>query len=578
MSKIKWLLSLSPKAKKYLILGIIFCIFNSLLSIATPLLIAKSIDNAVSNIHEHQDYSFLCEPIGLCELEPIRVPDYKPVSIYLIIALIIYLISSIIDYYQNLFMYRLSTNITYNLRRKVNAKIFKLPMITYNQSTNGEILSLVNNDIEAINTSLASDLSEAISSIILFIGIFITMLTISIKLSLTIIITLPICFILLALILSKGEKYFKSYQENLAAYNNFIEESYTGHNIITHHNATNAFLTKHQTINNQLKKSSVMSQFISSLMYPLTNLISNLTFVITCLLGSIYLIQSKITLGTLEAFITYAKNINDPLLNLTSLTSTLETINAASSRIITFLDLPDEKLISNTDYQLAGNITFKDLSFAYETQIVLERINFTIKKGEKIAIVGPTGSGKSTIVKLLLKFYEPNAGTIFVDNIPLTNINPHNLRAKIAYIPQDFFLLSSSIKDNITFYQKVNSRTYEQALKLITVADTTQYNSENNQLSAGEKQLITIARAYIKNASILILDEATSHLDSYTEQVVTNALNELMQHKTSIIIAHRLETIKKCDRIIVLKDGHIVEVGSFEELINNHSTFYHLYY
>lgn len=579
MKMIKWLLSLAPKTKKYLIIGITFCILNSLLSIATPLLIAKSIDNAVSNIHVKVSIApkYQCDEYNTCLIIPTPITTYipKPVLPYLFSAVIIFILCAILDYFQNLFMYRLATTITFTLRQKVNSKIFSLPTIQYGNSTKGEITSLVVNDIEAINSSLASDLSESISSIILFIGTLIAMLTISFKLSLIIIVTVPILFIFLAIILSKGEKHFKSYQEELAKYNSFIEESYSGFQTIKHHNATEIFQNTLTNYTKELNKSSKLSQFLSSLMYPFTNLISRLTFVITCLYGSLSLLSGKMSLGTLEAFLSYAKNINEPLLNLSSLTTTFETINSASTRLKQLIDLPNEKTKSLTNYNLKGNIVFQNITFSYGHQNVLNNISFNIKAGQKIAIVGATGSGKSTLVKLLLQFYEPSSGTITIDNIPLSNIHPHNLRTNIAYIPQDLFLATATIKDNILFNQNTNK--YEEALKLITIPDDYYYDSEQNSLSIGEIQLVTIARALIKDAPIIILDEATSNLDTHTESKITNALANIIQNKTSIIIAHHLTTIKKCDQIIVLKDGHIVEIGTHQELLKNKSHYYHLY-
>lgn len=598
MKTFKKLFSIYPQSKKYFTIGISLCIITSIISIVTPLLIAKSIDNAIYNLKNKnviitplitQNDSKICTEYYLCPQisnNLVIINNNKSVMNYLLIVLILFILNAILEYFQNVSLYHLARNITQKLRQKVYNKIHKIPIAQFSKSTNGEIISLITNDIEAINISLASDLSEAISAIIIFIGILIAMLSMNFSLSLIILFTIPISFGILLIILHKSENIFKINQQNLASYNSLIEQAYSGHNIICYYNAEKTFIKKQNHINIELQKSSWKSSFLGSLAYSLTQFISNITFIITCIIGAFLIIKGKISLGQLQAFITYTKNINEPLLNLSSLSTTLETINAATKRIFEFLELTEEKKELKTNYSLNGSIEFNNVSFSYNEQPTLKNINFKIEPGEKVAIVGATGSGKTTIIKLLLKFYQPSNGSISINNTNIQKINRHNLRDNINVIMQEHWLFNSTIKDNLIYNNKINLTKYIKKIKRLPIYNTIQQfpnqdnyliNENATNLSLGEKQILTIARATLKTASIIILDEATSNLDSYTEKIISESLLKLMHNKTVIIIAHRLNTIKNVDKIIVLNRGEIVEIGNHQELINKKGHYYHMY-
>ena len=521
-----------------------------------------------------------------------RMPLEKIKSIaYTLIAL--YIISAIFNYIEAISMTIVSNRFANRLRKDLSYKINKLPLKYFDKTSNGDILSRITNDVDTLSSSMDQSLSTLVSAITLFIGTTIMMFITNWIMSLTAIISSLIGFIFMFLILGKSQKYFSLRQKELGKLNGHIEEVYSGLNVVKSYNGQKIVDEKFDDLNQKMYEANRKSRFLSSLMMPLMNFVGNFGYVAVCVVGALLTSKNIITFGVIVAFITYVRLFTSPLSQIAQSMTSLQTTAAASERVFEFLDeqeLTDEshltKVLKKSDVK--GQIEFKNVSFTYEDSEnpTIKDFSAIAKPGQKIAIVGPTGAGKTTMVNLLMKFYEINNGDILIDGTSIHDLTRENIHSLFTMVLQDTWLFEGTIKENIVFNRKnVTNKKVEEVCKTVGVDhfiktlpqgyDTVL--SDNESISAGQKQLLTIARGMIEDAPFLILDEATSNVDTRTEELVQKAMDKLTKGKTSFIIAHRLSTIKNVDLILVMKDGNIVEQGTHEELIKLNGSYAALY-
>lgn len=562
--------------KKGIIIVFIFSILSTLFTIVGP----KVLGNATTELYN-----------GVVrKLNNAGNIDYTKLHTILLTLLILYIISAIFNYIQGIVVAKISAKYTLELRKKVNRKMEKLPLKYFDKKSHGEVLSLITNDIDKISQNLSNTLTETVTCIIAVLGMLIMMFSINVTMTLAIIIILPICMILTAIIASKGQKYFTLRQEGLAKVDTKVEEMLRNHNIVKVFNSEDKILKEFNKENDLLADSTWKSNFIGGIMHPIMMLIGNLSYVVIAFLGGLFVIQGKITVGNIQSFITYAKNFTNPIGSLASIMTELESMIAASERVEDYLSEEEEKKVENPVplNNVQGNITFDHVKFGYdENKIIIKDFTAHIESGKKIAIVGPTGSGKTTLVKLLMRFYDVNSGNILIDGINIEDVERTSLRKNIGMVLQDTWLYSGTIMENIRYGrldatddEVIASAKEAQVHHFIqTLPDSynLEINEETSNISEGQKQLLTIARAILKNPKILILDEATSSVDTRTEELIQKAMDTLMKGRTSFIIAHRLSTIKNADLILVLKDGDIIEQGTHEELLKKNGLYKSLY-
>lgn len=562
--------------KKGITIVFIFSILSTLFTIVGP----KVLGNATTELYN-----------GVVrKLNNAGSIDYTKLHTILLTLLILYIISAIFNYIQGIVVAKISAKYTLELRKKVNRKMEKLPLKYFDKKSHGEVLSLITNDIDKISQNLSNTLTETVTCIIAVLGMLIMMFSINVTMTLAIIIILPICMILTAKIASKGQKYFTLRQEGLAKVDTKVEEMLRNHNIVKVFNSEDKILKEFNKENEMLANSTWKSNFIGGIMHPIMMLIGNLSYVVIAFLGGLFVIQGKITVGNIQSFITYAKNFTNPIGSLASIMTELESMIAASERVEDYLSEEEEKIVENPVplNNVQGNITFDHVKFGYdENKIIIKDFTAHIESGKKIAIVGPTGSGKTTLVKLLMRFYDVNSGNILIDGINIKDVERTSLRKNIGMVLQDTWLYSGTIMENIRYGrldatddEVITSAKEAQVHHFIqTLPDSynLEINEETSNISEGQKQLLTIARAILKNPKILILDEATSSVDTRTEELIQKAMDTLMKGRTSFIIAHRLSTIKNADLILVLKDGDIIEQGTHEELLKKNGLYKSLY-
>lgn len=571
------------KYKWQLIIVIIFAIGGTIFNIVGP----KILGNATTEI-----YTGLTSKItggsGI---------NFENIANILITLLILYVVSMCFSGIQGFVMTNVSQKVTYKMRNDLVNKINKLPMRYFDKKTNGEVLSIITNDIDTLSTNLNQSITQIISAICTLIGILVMMLSISWQMTLVSIIILPITLIIVSFIVSKSQKYFKRQQDYLGHVNGKVEEVYGGHNIVKAFNGEEKAIEKFEEENEILYRSAWKSQFLSGLMHPIMNFMGNVSYVAVSILGGYYAIKGRITVGNIQSFIQYSKQFNQPIAQIAQISGTLQSMAAAAERIFEFLEekeevqeLPNAKSITdeNGNIILDGNIKFDHVKFGYNPEnIIINDFNAEVKDGQKIAIVGPTGAGKTTIVKLLMRFYDLNDGAIYIDGNNVTDYNRGDIRKLFGMVLQDTWLFNGTIKDNIKYGKPdaTDSEVIEAAkaahihhfIKTLPNSYNMVLNEETSNISAGQKQLLTIARVILANPKILILDEATSSIDTRTEIQIQSAMDNLMKGRTSFIIAHRLSTIKNADLILVMQHGDIVEQGTHEELLAKNGAYANLY-
>ena len=568
--------SLKPYKAKIMIV-FMFSILSTLFTIVGP----KVLGNATTELYNGV----------IAKLNNTGSINFNKLHTILITLLILYIISAIFNYVQGVVVSKISAKYTMDLRRKVNRKMERLPLKYFDKKSHGEVLSLITNDIDKISQNLSNALTETVTCIIALLGMLIMMFSINVTMTLVIIIILPICMMLTIKIASKGQKYFTYRQEGLAKVDTKVEEMLRNHNIIKVFNSEDKILKDFNKENDSLANSTWKSNFIGGIMHPIMMLIGNLSYVVIAFLGGLFVIQGKITVGNIQSFITYAKNFTNPIGNLASIMTELESMIAASERVEDYLNEEEEKKLENPVLleNVKGNITFDHVKFGYDqNKPIIKDFSAYVEKGKKIAIVGPTGSGKTTLVKLLMRFYDVNSGSILIDGINIQDVDRNELRKNIGMVLQDTWLYSDTIMENIR-YGKLDATDDEvieaskeaqvhHFIQTLPNSYNMQINEETSNISEGQKQLLTIARAILRDPKVLILDEATSSVDTRTEELIQKAMDSLMKGRTSFIIAHRLSTIKNADLILVLKDGDIIEQGTHEELISMHGLYNSLYY
>ena len=506
-----------------------------------------------------------------------------------IMLLIFYLASLILNMVQSFIMADVTQKISKNFRQKISQKVNKLPFSYYDTTTIGDILSRVTNDVDTISQSLNQAIGTLLTSLVMLIGSLVMMILNSVTLTITTIISSLIGFILMAVLMKKSQSYFKAQQKNLGEINGQIEEVYTGHEVIKVYNAGSRIIEEFENTNDKLYESAWKSQFLSGLMMPIMQFSGNFSYVMVCIVGGALAIEGKISFGVIVAFMIYVRLFTQPLSQIAQGFNTLQRAAAAGERVFEFLNEKEEEKErpKNLISKVKGEVEFKNVKFGYSPdRTIIKDFSVKVNPGEKIAIVGPTGAGKTTIVNLLMRFYEIDDGKILLDGIDTKDITRENLRDQFCMVLQDSWVFEGTIKENITFGQeniknddlidvckKVNLdhfiRTLEDGYDTVL--------NDKQSLSQGQLQLLTIARAMVSKAPILILDEATSSVDTRTEKIVQEAMDKLAAGRTSFVIAHRLSTIKNADLILVMKDGDIIEKGKHQELINKNGFYADLY-
>ncbi|MCH4280256.1 ABC transporter ATP-binding protein/permease [Mediterraneibacter sp. NSJ-151] len=517
--------------------------------------------------------------------------DFEKIATILLTALALYVTSALCSLVQGFLMTGVSQKTTYRLRKEISQKINRMPMNYFDTRTHGEVLSRVTNDVDTLGQSLNQSATQIITSTTTIIGVLVMMLSISPLMTLVALLILPVSLGMISFVMKHSQKYFKGQQEYLGNVNGQVEEVYSGHNIVKAFNKEKDVIEEFEKTNDKLYDSAWKSQFFSGMMMPIMQFVGNLGYVGVVILGGILAAKKTIEVGDIQSFIQYVRNFTQPIQQLAQVANMLQSTAAASERVFEFLEEEEEdQTVPNpvSVEGLEGNVTFEHVHFGYnEDKIIINDFSVDVKEGQKIAIVGPTGAGKTTMIKLLMRFYDVNSGAILIDGHNVKDFNRSELRQMFGMVLQDTWLFHGSIKDNIK-YGKLNA-TDEEVIEAAKAARVHRFvqtlpggydmelNEEASNVSQGQKQLLTIARAILADPKILILDEATSSVDTRTEIQIQKAMDTLMKGRTSFVIAHRLSTIRDADVILVMKDGDIVEQGNHEELLAKNGFYADLY-
>lgn len=517
--------------------------------------------------------------------------DFNYIGNCIGLLVFLYVTSAVFSYLQGFIMSGVSMKITYRFRKDISEKMNRLPLKYYDSRTHGEVLSRITNDVDTVNQTLNQSLTQIITSITTLIGVLIMMLTISISMTLVSFLIVPLSLILIMLVVRVSQKYFKSQQKFLGHINGHIEENYTGHNVVQVFNGEEDAINTFEELNEELYSSGWKSQFLSSMMQPIMTFVGNLGYVAVCILGGFLAVKKVITVGDIQAFIQYVRSFTQPITQLANISNTLQSTAAAAERVFEFLEEDEEVKETENSIkvdEIDGAVEFRNVKFGYnEDKIIINDFSAKVYSGQKVAIVGPTGAGKTTIVKLLMRFYEINDGHIFVDGHNIYDFSRNDLRSMFGMVLQDTWLSNTSIMENIRYGSF--DATDEQIIQASKAAHCDEFiralpdgynmvlNEEANNISQGQKQLLTIARTFLADPKILILDEATSSVDTRTEILIQKAMDNLMHNRTNFVIAHRLSTIKNADLILVMNEGDIVEQGNHNELLAKNGFYANLY-
>ena len=517
--------------------------------------------------------------------------DFTYIKHISLILVILYIISAMFSAIQGIIMTNISNDISYKLRNKLSKKINKLPMKYFDSKTHGEVLSIVTNDIDTLSQALNQSITTIITGIATIIGICIMMISINIPMTIAAILMVPICLLLVGFVVKRSQKYFAMQQDYLGHINGHVEEIYGGHDIVKAFNGEEKAINKFNEINETLYHSAWKSQFLSTTMHPIMQFIGNLGYVVISILGGYMVVKDKIKVGDILSFTQYVRTFTSQIAQLAQVMNNVQSAIAASERVFEFLSLEEEKEVEGVALStdgLEGDIEFRNVCFGYnKNKTIINNFSAKVKDGQKIAIVGPTGAGKTTIVKLLMRFYELNSGKILIDGKDITKFERSDIRKLFGMVLQDTWLFNGTIKDNLK-YGKLDA-TDNEIRNVCKTASVDHFirtlpdgydmvlNEEADNISGGQKQLLTIARVILKDPKILILDEATSSVDTRTEILIQKAMDKLMEGRTSFIIAHRLSTIKNADLILVMDNGDIVEQGNHEELLKKNGFYAKLY-
>ncbi|WP_297981299.1 ABC transporter ATP-binding protein [uncultured Methanobrevibacter sp.] len=569
---LKNIFSLLKDYKLKLVLTVICAVISTLFSVISPLLIGMATTTIFDGIN------LILNHTGTI--------DFDRLFFFLSMVVILYVISSIFSYLQSYFLVEISTKISYDLRSRLIEKITHLPMEKVDENKRGDILSRITNDIDSLQTGITQSFLQMMTAIITIVGVVAMMLYINIWMTLITVVLIPISFLMIRFITKHSQSYFLKQLVFKGSLNSQIEETFTGHDIVRAFNGEHKAIENFERDNENWFREEWKSQFFSSLNGPAMNFISNLAYVIIAVLGAIFALQRVIAVGDILAFFQYVENFTRPINQITRVMNLVQTAMAASERIFEFLDLDDEENSSEIEIaEINDSISFENVSFSYiEGEKIIKDLSFTVKKGDKIAIVGETGAGKTTIVKLLMRFYDLDSGEIKIDGENINKYEKNSLRSLVGMVLQDSWLFSDSILNNVR-YGRLDASDDEviDACRQVYADDfirqlsdgyQTMLNEDSDNISHGQKQLLTIARTILSKKQILILDEATSSVDTRTEKLIQKGMDKLMENRTSFIIAHRLSTIKNADKIIVIDDGRIIEEGSHDELLARKGYYY----
>ncbi len=564
--------SLLAELRRYkfrLIAVIVFAVLSTIFNIAGPKVLAKATTALATG--------------WVAKLRGTGSIDFGYIGKILLILLAMYLVSAAFSFCQSWIMSGLSQKMCYDFRRQISEKINRLPLAYFEKRTVGEVLSRITNDVDTLGQSLNQSITQLITSITTMIGVLIMMLTISPTMTLIAILILPVSMALVLLVVRFSQKYFRAQQKVLGSVNGQVEEVYSGHNVVKAFNREDAVLNDFDEANNRLFESAWKSQFLSGLMQPIMTFVGNLGYVAVAVSGSIFAARGIITIGDIQAFIQYVRNFTQPIQQLAQVSNMLQSMAAASERVFEFLGEPEEEQNADPARRadpacIDGQVTFDHVKFGYTPEkTVIRDFSCDVKPGQKVAIVGPTGAGKTTMVKLLMRFYDVNSGSITLDGHNVKDFDRSALREGFGMVLQDTWLFQGTIMENIR-YGRLDA-TDEEVIAAAKAACADHFirtlpggyqmelNEDASNVSQGQKQLLTIARAILADNKILILDEATSSVDTRTEQRIQTAMDNLMRGRTSFVIAHRLSTIKDADLILVMRDGDIVEQGTHDDLL-----------
>ena len=575
---LRQLLQTMSHYKLPLITAIVFAILSTIFNIAGPKVLAKATTALATG--------------WIAKLRGTGGIDFVYIGRVLLFLLGMYLLSSAFSFIQGWLMTGLSQKVCYDFRRQISEKINRLPLAYFEKRTVGEVLSRITNDVDTLGQSLNQSITQLITSVTTMIGVLIMMLSISPRMTLIALLILPVSLALVLLVVRFSQKYFKAQQATLGVVNGQVEEIYSGHNVVKAFNREAVVLNDFNAANDKLYESAWKSQFLSGLMMPIMNFVGNLGYVAVAIVGSIFAANGTITIGDIQAFIQYVKNFTQPIQQLSQVSNMLQSMAAAAERVFEFLNEPEEDQTADPARRadpacIDGQVTFDHVKFGYTPdKTIIHDFSCTVKPGQKVAIVGPTGAGKTTMVNLLMRFFEVNSGCITIDGVATTDLRREDVHELFGMVLQDTWLFEGTIRENLVY--NMEGITDEQLETVCKACGLDKFVhslpqgfdtvlSESTTISAGQKQLLTIARAMLQNAPMLILDEATSSVDTRTELLIQRAMDELTKGRTSFVIAHRLSTIKNADLILVMRDGDVIESGTHEQLMEQNGFYAELY-
>ena len=571
------LLKYMERYKFRLILMVIFAIGGTVFNIIGPKILGKATTELYSGL-----ISKINGGSGI---------DFDKIIKILVGVMCLYVVSSVLSFIQGFIMTGISNDVTYNLRKDISKKINKIPMKYFESRTHGEILSRITNDVDTLQTGINQSVTQLITSTTTLIGVLVMMLSINVWMTLAALLILPVSMFIISKVMKHSQKYFQDQQKYLGEVNGQVEEIYSGHTVVKAFNKEDDVINEFEKTNEKLYSSAWRSQFFSGIMMPIMQFVGNLGYVMVALLGGFMVIKNKIEVGDVQAFFQYIRNFTQPIQQIAQVTNMLQSSAAASERVFEFLDVEEEDQMAENPVsvdQIEGNVSFEHISFGYDpSKIIVHDFNADVKAGQKVAIVGPTGAGKTTMIKLLMRFYDVNSGEICIDGHNVKDFNRMELREMFGMVLQDTWLFHGTIMENIR-YGRLDA-TDEEVIAAAKAAHAHHFimsqpggyqmelNEETSNISQGQKQLLTIARAILADNKIMILDEATSSVDTRTEERIQKAMDNLMKGRTSFVIAHRLSTIRDADLILVMKDGDIIEQGTHESLLAKNGFYANLY-
>ncbi|KPN80060.1 ABC-type multidrug transport system, ATPase and permease component [Apilactobacillus kunkeei] len=569
-------------------LGIIFTLIMAIAAVVLQIVTPKILGEATTEIYKGVMKAFVMKKQGL-HVSSIPI-DFTAVGHILITVASLYILAALFNVGQQFIMTYISQKVVYQLRKDLKSKLERLPISYYDTHSNGDIMSRMINDMDNISTMLQTNLTQFITSVLLFFGVLYMMLTISFSLTLVAICTLPLIGIIVGVVAPKSQRFFSKQQSHLGDVNSQVEENFAGHTIIKTFNREEEAIKQFEEQNDKYYNYAWKAQFVSSFMFPLMNFVKNLNYVFVAIFGGIKVAAGAVTLGNVQAFLQYVNMFNQPITNLANLTNTIQSTIASAERIFKVLDEPE---MQDPDVKLAheetnDKIKFEDVNFRYvEDTPLIKDFNLDVPKGTTVAIVGPTGAGKTTIINLLERFYDIDSGSIKLDGIDTREYSRSELRSHISMVLQDSWLFTGTIFDNIKYgnanatdeevYKAAKEAQADEFIEKLSDGYDTVLNEAASNVSQGQRQLITIARAFLANPEILILDEATSSVDTRTESLIQDAMDRLIQGRTSFVVAHRLSTVQNAEKIIVMNHGQIKETGNHKSLMEQNGFYADLY-